>query len=35
MISQAFEEEANRLDMRCWIGIEHNDIDEVGRQSPH
>ena len=32
MFSQAFEEGANRLNMRYRIGIEHNDIVEVSRQ---
>ena len=31
MLSQAFEEGANRLDVRCRIRIEHNDIAEVSR----
>ena len=31
MLSQAFEEGANRLDMRYRIRIEHNDIAEVSR----
>ena len=31
MLSKAFEESANRLDMRYRIGIEHNDIVEVCR----
>ena len=29
MLSEAFEEGVNRLDMRYRIGIEHNDIVEV------
>ena len=31
MLSKAFEEGANRVDMCYRIGIEHNDIVDVGR----
>ena len=31
MLSKAFEEGANRLDMCYWIGIEDNDVVEVCR----